>query len=102
MTVKSLRRSLLVLGLATLALAPGAALAFGDGTSDGSPPAEEVVCDGLGGAAFGLCVAYCEANDCDLTPDSQACNVLRENYVRITGELGFPCDVTDPGDPGAS
>jgi hypothetical protein len=54
------------------------------------------------GAAFGLCVAYCEANDCELAPDSQACNVLRENYLRITGELGFPCEVTDPGDPGAS
>ena len=100
--MKSLRRSLLALGLSTLALAPGAALAFGDGTPDGSPPAEEAVCDDLMGAAFGLCVAYCEANDCDLSPDSQACNVLRENYLRITGELGFPCESGDPGDPGAS
>ena len=28
-------------------------------------PTEESVCDGLSGAAFGLCNAYCEAMDCD-------------------------------------
>jgi hypothetical protein len=47
-----------------LLLGPMHALAFGDGTPDGSPPAEETVCEdaGLMGAAFGLCVAFCEAN----------------------------------------
>ena len=51
------------------------------------------MCTGIKGAAFGLCVAFCEANDCDLYPDSQACDVLRENYSKITGEYTFPCEV---------
>ena len=91
--MRSLRRSLMVLATGLL-FAPGAALAFGDGTPDESPPAEEQVCDeaGLMGAAYGLCVAFCEANDCDLTPDSTACQKLRANYARATGELFFPCE----------
>jgi hypothetical protein len=100
--MSSMRRSLCMLGISALALAPGAALAYGDGTPDESPPAEEAVCDGLMGAAFGLCVAYCEANDCDAFPDSQACDVLRDKYAKITGELGFPCETVDPGDPNPS
>lgn len=74
--------------------AVGTAAAYGDGTEDGSPPAEEQVCEdaGLLGAAFGLCVAFCEANDCDVAPDSEACERLRANYSKITGELSFPCE----------
>ena len=57
--------------------------AYGDGTPDGSPPAEEQVCDtaGLFGAAYGLCIAFCEANDCDATdqPDNRSCSSLRKN-----------------------
>lgn len=34
-------------------------------TPDGRTPAEETVCDGEVGAAYGLCNAYCEAMDCD-------------------------------------
>jgi hypothetical protein len=89
------RRSVLALcTLAALLGAPAATLAYGDGTPDESPPAEETTCEdaGLMGAAFGLCVAFCEANDCDLFPDSQACNVLRQNYAKITGEVSFPCE----------
>ena len=37
-------------------------------TPDGKTPAEETVCEGLSGAAFGLCNAYCEAMDCDGEP----------------------------------
>jgi hypothetical protein len=81
-------------GFAALLAAPGPSQAFGDGTPDGAPPAEETLCEdaGLLGAAFGLCVAFCEANDCDVFPDSQACDVLRNNYAKITGELSFPCE----------
>jgi hypothetical protein len=63
--VRFLRRTLATFGFAGLVLGPTAALAFGDGTPDGSPPAEEQVCDdaGLMGSALGLCVAFCEAND---------------------------------------
>jgi hypothetical protein len=93
---------LAVCGLAAVLVAPGASLAYGDGTPDESPPAEETTCEaaGLLGAAFGLCVAFCEANDCDLFPDSQACDVLRQNYAKITGQVSFPCE--DGGGGGES
>ena len=97
-----LRVSLYVtLACAALASAPAASRAFGDGTPDGSPPAEETVCEdaGLRGAAYGLCVAYCEANDCDTNPDSPACDRLFENYTKITGEDSFPCDEEGPPVP---
>jgi hypothetical protein len=86
-----------MLGAAGLLLAPVSALAQGHGTPDEVPPADEAVCDdsGLTGAAFGLCIAYCEANDCDAFPNKKACDVLRENFTRITGETGFPCDVIE-------
>ncbi|MBI3769134.1 MAG: hypothetical protein HY271_11680 [Deltaproteobacteria bacterium] len=70
------------------------ALAYGDGTPDSQPPAEEQICDpaaGLRGAAYGLCVAYCEANDCEIQPDKHACEVLLGNFQRITGESTVPC-----------
>lgn len=92
-----LRRTIAVFGFSWLLLGPTAALAFGDGTPDESPPAEEQVCDdaGLLGSAFGLCVAFCEANDCDAKldqPDDRACSMLREKYARATGELFLPCE----------
>jgi len=72
-------------------------------TPDGVTPAEETVCDGLVGAAFGLCNAYCEAQDCDiLDPQRESCELLRENFERITGAGNFPCDDGGPvpcGDP---
>ena len=77
----------------------GAANAYGDGTPDQQPPAEEQTCDGAGlvGTAFGLCVAFCEANDCDARfdqPDDQACSTLRKRYARATGQFFFPCEVS--------
>jgi len=45
--------------------------------------------------SHGLCVAYCEANDCDQFPNKKACDVLRDNYARITGEFDFPCEEDD-------
>jgi hypothetical protein len=60
-------------------------------TPDGAPPSEETVCDGLQGAAFGLCNAYCEAQDCDVHP-RPSCAQLLANFSRITGASSFPCD----------
>src|SRR5215475_3641233 len=78
------------------------ATAYGDGTPDQQPPAEEQTCEsaGLFGSAFGLCVAFCEANDCEARldqPDDRACSVLREKYARATGALFFPCESDNRG-----
>jgi hypothetical protein len=68
--------------------------------SDGVTPAVEQDCEGLEGAAFGLCNAYCEALDCDdqLEP-MNACESLRSNYFKKTGASAFPCDQTCPEVP---
>ncbi len=54
---------------------------------------------GLRGAAYGLCVAYCEASDCDDFPGSQACDRIHFNYTKLTGEESFPCDEVAPPPP---
>src|SRR5215471_18223362 len=61
-------------------------------TPDGMPPSQETVCSGLTGAAFGLCNAYCEAQDCDVHP-RPSCEQLRRNFERVTGSDVFPCDL---------
>ncbi len=60
-------------------------------TPDGDTPAVETVCDRLTGAAFGLCNAYCEAQDCDVH-ERESCERLRDNFERKTGSRFFPCD----------
>ena len=80
---------------AGILIASNAAYAYGDGTPDGAPPAEEQVCEdaGLFGSAYGLCVAFCEANDCDAqVEDDRSCSRLRDKYFRTTGEPFFPCE----------
>jgi len=98
MAMKSICATVSALLLGGLITLPSGALAYGDGTPDTDPPAEESSCDAaeLRGAAFGLCIAYCEANDCEIQPDKHACEVLRANYARITGEDLFPCDAGGP------
>jgi len=93
--MKSIVRRWLAITALALALGPSPvslARGHGHGTPDGVPPADETTCDGMKGAAHGLCVAYCEANDCELDPDSQECHELRANYAKITGRTSFPCD----------
>lgn len=60
-------------------------------TPDGMTPSQEQVCSGLHGAAFGLCNAYCEAQDCDVHP-RPSCAQLRKNFEQVTGSPIFPCD----------
>lgn len=74
-----------------IAVAPAPAAAFGDGTPDTDPPAEETACDGLGGRVWGLCVAYCEAQDCPAS-EHPSCEVLRLKLQDVTGSDEFPCD----------
>ena len=63
------------------------------GTPDGETPAEEEVCDGFSGRAFGLCNAFCEAQDCDGEGVGKAsCEELRLNFSRLTDESRFPCE----------
>jgi len=55
-------------------------------TPDEETPAEEVVCDGEVGAAFGLCNAFCEAMDCD--SDSPRASEQACDRVAATGAFG--------------
>jgi len=64
-------------------------------TPDGETPAEETVCDGLEGAQYGLCTAYCEAMDCDSSEpkaSDAACERVRSNFItNAGGGTGPPC-----------
>ncbi len=64
------------------------------GTPDDLPPSEETACDGLTGAAHGLCTAYCEAMDCDGDAphaSQRACDRVGRNFERMTGGAP-PCE----------
>lgn len=70
-------------------------------TPDELTPFEEIICEDLSGASFGLCNAYCEAMDCDsATPQasSTACAKVKSRYKTITGFDRLPCDPLPPGD----
>lgn len=78
-------------GVLIIARAGAAAAQFG--TPDGLPPVLEAVCDGTTGKANGLCVAFCEAMDCDSAApqaNAAACNKVAARYTQITGET-LPC-----------
>ena len=79
-----------ILGL-SVAVGAVAAVALATGTPDGQTPARETVCDGLTGPAFGLCNAYCEAQDCDVQ-DRPSCDQLRRNFEKRTDTRIFPCE----------
>ena len=85
----SLHMKIFIIGLFACALFGGTVIAQ---TFDGHTPAEEHDCDSLNGAAFGLCVAYCEAQDCDVNLTQPSCPQLRKNFSKKTGSTVFPCD----------
>jgi hypothetical protein len=63
-------------------------------TPDENTPAEEAVCDGQVGAAYGLCNAYCEAMDCDSDypqASETACNKVGNKFMNLTG-VQPPCE----------
>lgn len=69
------------------------------GTPDCLPPSLENVCDQYEDKkASGICVAFCEAKDCDAAEydDIKSCMKLKENFVRITGETSLPCEARCP------
>ncbi len=79
--------------LVTAMMATGTAVAQ---TPDGETPANEGVCDVLAGGTpglYGLCVAYCEAQDLD-TMDKAPPNIkILENYRKKMkdGDPDMPC-----------
>lgn len=88
--------------LAAAALLTGAALMGMGGsavaqTPDGETPANEGVCDVVQGGTpglYGLCVAYCEAQDLDLIGDKETPNnKILANYRKKmrTGDPDMPC-----------
>ncbi|MEO2167856.1 MAG: hypothetical protein ABGY42_06995 [bacterium] len=87
----------MVAALAALPCVP-AAFAYGDGTPDTAPPAEEIVCDDFGGRMWGICVAYCEAQDCPMS-DHPSCDKLRDRFYDLSGTDILPCDFGGGGGP---
>lgn len=66
-------------------------------TPDGETPANEGVCDSLQGGTpglYGLCVAYCEAQDLDIVGDKETPNnKILANYRKKmqVGDPDMPC-----------
>lgn len=84
-----------------MALAPITAMGMGDGTPDGETPANEGVCNELQGgtpALYGLCVAYCEAQDLDIIGDKETPNnkiLANYNRKKQSTDPDMPC-IQDP------
>jgi hypothetical protein len=57
-----------------------------------TPGPGQDACAGLSGSAFGLCNAFCNAQDCPSDP-GPSCEVLRQNYAAQTGSSIFPCEL---------
>jgi hypothetical protein len=50
-------------------------------------------CQGLSGAALGICVSFCEAHQCYTLPDRNSCQVLRSAFQKLTRKSVFPCEL---------
>lgn len=89
--VLALLTMVLVVGQAALSRPAMAA------TADGSTPANEGVCDVVKGKTpglYGLCVAYCEAQDLDVVGDKETPNnkILANYRAKMqTGDPDMPC-----------
>ena len=61
-------------------------------TPDGETPAEEEACEKYAGqgARYGLCVAYCEAQDCDdQKRGDESCVNLAQNFIDWSVKKGY-------------
>jgi hypothetical protein len=79
-----------LVGLLTLALM-GVHPAWAQ-APDGETPAEEKACEKYKGegARYGLCVAYCEAQDCDeLLRGDESCVNLARNFIDWSVKKGY-------------
>jgi hypothetical protein len=77
-------------------------------TPDGETPAEESVCDDLTRATpglYGLCVAFCEAQDCELTINATTGEVIeygpncRPSSLKLLGVYNRRRSIDDPTMP---
>ena len=62
-------------------------------SASAQPRADESVCDGLSGASWGLCNAYCEVMDCESenpNASSTACQNVLSKYKTHTDQV-IPC-----------
>lgn len=64
-------------------------------TPDGQTPSSETWCDGLKGdgankALYGLCVAYCEAQDYSAGATKKSYEKILENYKKIQAKVNGP------------
>jgi hypothetical protein len=67
-------------------------------TPDASTPAQEEACTKYEGegARQGLCIAYCEAQDCDNTKDSNpSCGTIAERFIAYSVKQGYAKGVKD-------
>jgi hypothetical protein len=94
--MKQVKNLILLFGVVLLIMSLGVvSSAQAKKTPDGQTPAEESVCDGEVGAAFGLCNAYCEAMDCESShphASKKACKKVRNLYIKVTG-FDLPCAI---------
>lgn len=58
-------------------------------------PGDADFCEDLHGAAFGLCNAFCNAQQCQIEW-KHSCDELRRNFERQTGQSTFPCEGEQP------
>lgn len=68
-------------------------------TPDGETPAEEEACDKYvgEGARHGLCIAYCEAQDCELFKDDESCRRIQRNFINYSVKKGYSKGMPKPG-----
>lgn len=74
-------------------------LVAGAQTPDGETPAEEEVCDKYvgEGARHGLCIAYCEAQDCETFKDDDSCRRIERNFINYSVKKGYVKGKPKPG-----
>jgi len=96
-SIKLLSLSFAMLGLVLVAGLAATSTPVMATTPDGETPANEGVCDGLKTNAtpglYGLCVAYCEAQDLDTFDKEPASSKILENYnkKKLAGDPAMPC-----------
>jgi len=93
-----LRKLRYVVPFAIAALIGAAGLASAQ-TPDGETPAEEESCTKYEGegARHGLCIAYCEAQDCEGIKGDESCERIERNFITYSQKKGYTPIKPKPG-----